>query len=133
MKKFLLIFSFLLLSISFVFADEIPISAPNLTTPQHILYNNCYKKYTLNKEKLYYLTLASISANRFTIDEIQTANGYVIFTVNRNKYLATVSRVDNYNTILRITPCNSVYNFPPGIVLNIFKYIDLNSNTEIQT
>ena len=76
------------------------------------------------------MTLASISANKFSIDEIQTANGYIIFTANRNKYLATIAKVDNSNSILKITPCNNIYNFPPGIITNTFKYIELNVGEE---
>lgn len=95
------------------------------TTPQNINFENCTKIYSVNQEKLFYLTLSATTANRFKIDEIQTANGYIIFTANRNKYLATVGRVDNTNSILKITPCNNIYNFPIGIITNTFKYIDL--------
>lgn len=131
MKKSLLILAlFLVLPI---FAAEIPAVSQTATTPQNIMFSNCTKIFAVNKEKLFYLTLSSLSANRFMIDEVQTANGYVIFTVNRNKYLATVAGVDNANSILKITPCNNVYNFPPGILLNTFKYIDLNLNTEIKS
>ena len=131
MKKSLLISAlFLVLP---TFAAEIPAVNQTATTPQNIMFSNCTKIFAVNKEKLFYLTLASLSANRFMIDEVQTANGYVIFTVNRNKYLATVAGVDNTNSILKITPCNNVYNFPPGILLNTFKYIDLNLNTEIKS
>lgn len=126
MKKILIFLS--LLFIPFVLADEtIPITAP-----QNIAFENCTKIFAVNKEKLFYLTLASLSANRFTVDEIQTANGYMIFTANKNKYLATIAGVDSLNSILKITPCNNVYNFPPGIVLNTFKYIDLNLNMDIK-
>ena len=89
--------------------------------------------FSVYKEKLFYLTLASLSANRFLIDEVQTANGYVIFSVNKNSYLATIAGVDGSNSILKITPCNNIYNFPPGIVTNTFKYIDLNLNSEIRS
>lgn len=126
MKKFLLILN--LLFIPLVLAEE---SVP-ITTPQNIAFENCTKIFAVNKEKLFYLTLASVSANKFTIDEIQTSNGYIMFTANKNKYLATVAEVDNSNAILKITPCNNVYNFPPGIVTNTFKYIDLNLNMEIK-
>ena len=99
------------------------------TTPQNINFENCTKIYSVNQEKLFYLTLASITANRFTIDEIQTTNGYIIFTANRYKYLATIGKVDNSNSILKITPCNNIYNFPIGIIHNTFKYIDLKMTT----
>lgn len=126
-------FSNLSIPIGQAFAAEIPAVNQSATTPQNIMFSNCTKIFSVNKEKLFYLTLASLSANRFSIEEVQTANGYIIFTVNRKQYLATVSGIDGANSILKITPCNNVYNFPPGILLNTFKYIDLNLNTEIKS
>ena len=134
MKKVILFLALLLIPTAFAVEQPRPANhTPPITVPQNIMFQNCTKIFAVNKEKLFYLTLASLSANRFTVDEIQTANGYIIFTVNRNKYLATVASVDSANSILKITPCNNVYNFPPGILLNTFKYIDLNLNTEIKS
>lgn len=107
-------------------------TAPPITQPQNISFQNCTKMFSVNKEKLFYLTLSSISANKFTIDEIQTENGYIIFTAAKNKYLATISGVDADNAILKITPCNDIYFFPPGVYIGIFKYIDMNLNIEIK-
>lgn len=133
MRKLLIILS--LFITPYVMAEEIavqPKPTPNpLTVSQQIMFENCTKIFGVNQEKLFYLTLASISANRFNIDEIQSANGYIIFSANRNKYLATISKVDKTNAILKITPCNNVYNFPPGVLLNTFKYIDLNLTAKI--
>ena len=103
-----------------------------ITQPQNILFQNCTKMFSVNKEKLFYLTLSSISANKFAVDEIQTGNGYIIFTAAKNKYLATISGVDADNAILKITPCNDIYFFPPGVYIGIFKYIDMNLNIEIK-
>ena len=103
-----------------------------ITQPQNVSFENCTKMFAINKEKLFYLTLSSITANRFSIDEIQTQNGYIIFSAANNKYLATIANIDGANSILKITPCNNIYVFPPGIVLSMFKYIDLNLNTEIK-
>ena len=111
-----------------VFADE----EQPLTVPQHISFETCTKMFAINKEKLFYLTLGAISANKFAVDEIQTANGYIIFTAANNKYLATVASIDPLNSILKITPCNDIYYFQPGIVVNMFKYVDLNLNTEVK-
>ena len=133
MKRILL--AFILAISSITYAAEVTqqnVQQP-LTVPQNIIFEDCTKLFATNKEKLFYLTLASLSANRFLIDEVQTTNGYVIFTVNKNQYLATIAGVDNANSILKITPCNNVYNFPPGILVNTFKYIDLNINTELKS
>lgn len=105
---------------------------PSITTPQNVSFDNCTKIFAVDKEKLYYLTLGGISANNFIIEEIQTENGYIIFYAARNKYLATIAGVDEQNSILKITPCNEYYVFPPGVLVNIFKYIDVNLNIEIK-
>ena len=115
-----------------VFADVVTQTVVKpATVSQNVSFENCTKIFGVNQEKLFYLTLASISANRFNIDEIQSANGYIIFSANRNKYLASIAKIDKGNAILKITPCNNVYNFPPGIISNTFKYIDLNITKKI--
>lgn len=126
MKKLVIFLA--LLFMAPVFADE----EQPLTVPQHISFETCTKMFAINKEKLFYLTLGAISANKFAVDEIQTANGYIIFTAANNKYLATVASIDPLNSILKITPCNDIYYFQPGIVVNMFKYVDLNLNTEVK-
>lgn len=129
MGKICVFFTFLLLSAPAFAVDE---PQQNPTTPQNIQFSTCTKIFAVNKEKLFYLALGAVSANKFTIDEIQTSNGYVIFTAANNKYLATIASIDSQNSILKITPCNDIYYFQPGIVANMFKYIDLNLNTEIK-
>ena len=132
MKKIIIILS--LFMTPYVMADEVAVQKVTqnpLTVSQNIMFENCTKIFGINQEKLFYLTLASISANRFNVEEIQSSHGYIIFSANRNKYLATISKIDKTNAILKITPCNNVYNFPPGIITNTFKYIDLNMTTNI--
>jgi len=132
MKKFILIVCLVFFISNVSLADVMHVSAAApLTAPQNVSFEDCTKIYGINQEKLFYLTLASISANRFNIDEIQSANGYILFSANRNKYLATISKVDRTNAILKITPCNNIYNFPIGILTNTFKYIDLNLTAKI--
>ena len=103
------------------------------TAAQNIPFENCTKIFDgINKEKLFYLTLGAVNANRYTVEEIQTYNGYIIFTAARQKYLATISGVDKDNSVIKITPCNNIYYFQPGIVTNIFKFIDINKTKEIK-
>ena len=126
-----------LLSMSIAFAETTGVvsqqtSAPPITQPQNVDFESCTKMFPVNKEKLFYLTLGAVTANKFSIDEIQTQNGYIIFSAVNNKYLATIAGIDADNSILKITPCNEIYFFPPGIFLGMFKYIELNLNTEIK-
>jgi len=104
-----------------------------LTVPQNNSFDSCCKTYSMPADKLFYMTLASINANRFRIDEIQSKTGYVLFTVANRQFLAGIVKVNSTKSLLRITPASNNYYFPPGIVSNTFKYIDLNPNTDIIT
>lgn len=110
-----------------------PISAiASSVQPQPVTFDSCFKFFKFNSQKLFYLTLASINANHFKIEEIQSKSGYVIFSVSQKKFLASVINVDGKNSGLKVTPCNNLYVFPVGIVQNMFKYIELNSNSPIE-
>lgn len=133
--KFFLIFLFCFLCITKVFATSAPIQAippqPSPVEPQPIDFLCCNKFFKMNSQRLFYLTLASINANRFKIDEIQTKCGYILFSVSQKQFLATIVTIDSKNSLLKITPCNNIYYFPIGIVQNMFKYIELNVNTPV--
>lgn len=123
-KNFTIIFIMLLFS-SFAKADDMV----NLITPQNIDFRICTRNYILPAEKLFYMAIASAKENRFNVDEIQSKTGYILFTAAGKQYLASVIKIDNENSQLKITPANNNYFFAPGIVLNFFKYIDLNGAT----
>ena len=117
-----------------VFAEEISVPTQNtsLTTPQVISFESCTKKYEIPVEQLFMLTLASVNANKFKIDEIQSRNGYILFNGANKQFLISVHRIDNKSSMLKIVPANNNYYFPPGIITNIQKYIDLNLTTKIE-
>ena len=126
-----------LLSITFAWAETAnvtiqPTATPPITQAQSVDFETCTKMFPINKERLFYLTLASVTANKFSIDEIQTNNGYIIFSAVNKKFLATIAGIDADNAILKITPCNDIYFFPPGVFLGMYKYIEMNLNTEIR-
>lgn len=128
MKRALFIFASILIFQPIVFSEMQTQTEQSATTYQNIQYEDCTKMYNTDKKNLFYLSLGAINANRFKIEEIQTNNGYIIFSTGKNKYLATVSEIDKDNSILKITPCNNLYYFQPGIISNIYKYIDLNKD-----
>ena len=123
-KNFTIIFIMLLFGL-FAKADDMV----NLVTPQNIDFRICTRNYILPAEKLFYMAIASAKENRFNVDEIQSKTGYILFTAAGKQYLASVIKIDNENSQLKITPANNKYFFAPGIVLNFFKYIDLNGAT----
>lgn len=110
--------------------SQAPVPSP--VQPQPIDFGVCNKFFKLDSQKLFYLTLAGINANRFEINEIQSKSGYVIFSVSKRQFLASVINIDYKNSMLKITPCNNIYYFPIGIVQNMFKYIELNISTPIE-
>lgn len=116
-------------------ANSVPIQPlppqPSAVTPQPVDFASCTKFFKMDSQKLFYLTLAGVNANRFKIDEIQSKCGYVLFSVSQKQFLATIVTVDSKNSMLKITPCNNVYYFPVGIVQNMFKYVELNVNTPV--
>ena len=107
--------------------SEEAMSLSTLVTPQRMNLEECNRLFKMPAEKLFYFTIAGINANRFTVDEIQTKTGYILFTAVEKQFLASVIKIDNNRSILKITPADNIYYFQPGIVLNLFKYIDLNS------
>ncbi len=127
----------LLLAIFLFFAvpvnsqDLVDLSA--LTTTQNVKYQDCIKVFNVDNVSLLHLTIASINANRFRIDEIQSRSGYVLFTAAGKQFLASISNVNTNQGMLKITPVDDNYYFQPGIVTNIFKYIELNLKTKLET
>lgn len=107
-------------------------TATQAVQPQSVDFANCNKFFRLGSQKLFFLTLAAVNANRFKIDEIQSQSGYILFSVAQRQFLASVVTVDSKNSMLKITPCNNVYYFPIGIVQNMFKYVELNVNLPIE-
>ena len=105
-----------------------PVQVPSPTTPQFVAFNQCSKIYPVNSEKLFYETLSAISANKFTIKEIQSRNGYIMFSCGNKIFITTIATVDNTHSIIKVSPCDNNYFFPPGIISNIYKYLDLSFN-----
>ncbi len=105
----------------------------NLITPQNVNFNICTRTYILPQDKLFYMAIASANANNFDVEEIQSKTGYILFTAVNKQYLASVVKVDDTHSMLKITPTNNNYFFPPGVVLNFFRYIDLYGATPLVT
>ena len=127
--KYIIILSLFILCAIPVKSDEI--SNLSLITPQNVNFKICTKNYAMPEEKLFYMAIASARANNFTVNEIQSKTGYILFTAAGRQYLASIVKIDAKNSMLKITPVNNNYFFAPGIVLNFFKYIDLNGTTPV--
>lgn len=102
------------------------------TVPQLVSFENCSKKFNVPSERLFFLTLASINANKFDINEIQSKSGYILFTAANRQFLAAASEVNSKMSCLKIVPADNNYYFPFGVVTNMFKYVELNISTPIE-
>ncbi|MBQ8459743.1 hypothetical protein IJ541_06545 [bacterium] len=114
------------------FATGEQMSLSTLITAQNVPYENCYKVFNTDNNSLFFLTIAAINANRFHIDEIQSKSGYILFTAVNKQFLAMVTNVNTNQGMVRITPADDNYYFQPGIVLNIYKYIEVNLNKKTE-
>ena len=128
-KIVLLILGISIFNFMSVKAEEV-ISLSTLITAQNVNYQDCTRVFNTDNVKLLYLTIAAINANRFQIEEIQSKSGYVLFTAVNKRFLATVTNVNTNQGMLKITPVDNNYFFQPGIVSNIFKYIQINLNAK---
>ncbi len=97
-----------------------------LGIPQNVTLPQCVKTFNIGYEKLFLLTEAAINHNNFNIEEIQSQGGYIVFSYYQYKFLATVFTFGSNKAILKITPCNNNYTFPPLIIRNVFNYIAAN-------
>ena len=132
-KKIICITCFLMLTFSspaYCVGEQMSLST--LITAQNVPFENCYKVFNTDNVSLFFLTLSAINANRFEIHEIQSRSGYVLFTAVNKPFLASVSNVNKNQGLLRITPADGNYYFQPGIVLNIFKFIEINLDKKPQ-
>lgn len=131
--KFLIVFVIFCTLTSLKVCAENDLLLSSLVTPQNVNFNICTRTYILPQDKLFYMAIASANANNFDVEEIQSKTGYILFSAVNKQYLASVVKVDSTHSMLKITPTNNNYFFPPGIVLNFFRYIDLYGATPLVT
>lgn len=77
-------------------------SLSTLITPQNVAFEDCTRTFNMNSDRLFYLTLAAVNANRFEIKEIQSKTGYVLFSAVGKEFLASIVSIDKYRSMLKI-------------------------------
>ena len=135
MKKLVMFGLMLLLAAIPAFAEENPaaqLAEIELVTPQNIDFSKCVQTFNFPVEKLFYMSILAINANNFEIEELQSKTGYILFRAVNKNFLMSVVKIDAEHSMLKITPADNVYFFPYGIVHNIYKYIELNADEQLQ-
>ena len=128
-----LLFAFLISSCCIGARAQDTFDLSSLITVQDVKVQDCVKVFNTDNVHLFYLTISGINANKFRIDEIQSRSGYILFTAANKQFFAMISNVNTNQGMLKISPVDNNYYFQPGIVLNIFKYVDLNLKTKLET
>ena len=111
--------------------EEPETSLSTLITPQNVAIEESTRTIKMNTARLFYLTLDAVNANRYEIKKIHSKTGYVLFSAVGKEFLASIVSIDKYRSMLKITPANNNYFFAPGIVLNMYKYIDVNTSEHL--
>ena len=87
---------------------------------------DCYKIYPKDADTLFMNAIAAISSdNRFTISEIQSKNGYILFLHGSKYYLLTLTKRYQNQSEIKVLPQNSEFSEGCGVAQNIFNSIDL--------
>ena len=87
--------------------------------------DECYKIYPVDADDLFMASLNVLSNNsRFEISEIQTKNGYILFTTGSKYYLLTVTRRYKNQSEVKVLPQNSDYSQGSGVASAIFTLLN---------
>lgn len=130
--KILLSIVLLLFTTIQTLAEEIEITTQEKPSITYTNYRDCIKLYKLQFDKLFFLALSSIEANKYEIVEMQSRGGYIVFKAENKEFLITVLQKDKLYSYIKITPCDNNYYFSPQIPEKIFNQIALLFNTELK-
>ena len=97
------------------------------------ILDECYKIYPVDADNLFMSALNVLgSNNKFEISEIQTKNGYILFSTGSKYYLLTVTRRYKNQSEVKILPQNSDYSQGSSVALAIFNLIDSEIKTPME-
>lgn len=89
------------------------------------ILDECYKIYPVDADNLFMSSLNVLSnSDKFEISEIQTKNGYILFSVGSKYYLLTVTKRYKNQSEIKILPQNSDYSQGSVIATTIFTLLD---------
>ena len=78
------------------------------------------------------MLLSAISAQNYSIEEIQFKTGSVLFKAYSKEFIASVSAKDGFNSFVKIIPADNNYNFSPILIQKLHNYIETNNNINFQ-
>ena len=116
-KKYII--TFCLLMFQFCFAQNI--------------LENCYKIYPKDADSLFMSAISALGSNKnYTISEIQSGNGYILFLYGSKYYLLTLTKRYQNQTEIKILPQNSDFSQDDKVAQNVFSLIDAKLKTPME-
>ena len=89
------------------------------------ILDECYKIYPLDADDLFMASLNVLSNNnKFEISEIQTKNGYILFSTGAKYYLLTVTRRYKNQSEVKVLPQNSDYTQGSSVAIAVFDLLN---------
>ncbi len=117
MKKFFIVLALIL--IPFCVAQDV--------------LQGCYKIYPKDADSLFMSAIAALGENnQYTISEIQSKNGYILFLHGSKYYLLTLTKRYQNQTEIKILPQNSEFSEGDSVAQSIFNLIDLKLKTPME-
>ena len=93
----------------------------------------CYKIYPKDADTLFMGALGALGGdNHYTITEIQSKNGYVLFLHGSKYYLLTVTKRYQNQSEVKILPQNSEFSEGNSVAQNVFNLIDTKLKTPME-
>ena len=97
------------------------------------ILEGCYKIYPKDADSLFMSAIAALGGdNRYTISEIQSKNGYVLFLHGSKYYLLTLTKRYQNQTEIKILPQNSEFSEGNTVAQSVFNLIDLKLKTPME-
>lgn len=89
------------------------------------MFEECYKIYPKDADTLFMSALGAINSDsRFSISEIQSKNGYILFLYGSKYYLLTLTKRYQNQTEIKILPQNSDFSQGSTVAQAVFALID---------
>ncbi len=96
-----------------------------ITTCTFATSSECYRNFSQNPDILFMSAVAAIdSSNQLELCEIQSKNGYILFSKGSKFYLLTLTKKYQNQTEIKILPQDSNYNDNNEVAKAVFSLID---------
>lgn len=93
----------------------------------------CYKIYPKEADSLFLSAISAIGgSNLYTISEIQSKNGYILFSYGSKYYLLTLTKRYQNQTEIKVLPQNSEFSEGDSVAKNVFNLIDSKLKTPME-